>query len=187
MENTVLVALITGSLGMVTAIITTIRSHHQSKSLEKLKSELEAKKSTDHEIFKFLMSYETDTINQNFLLLKEFIQISQVLKNQIRDLNNHYDTFFIDDVKNIISQLRNKLVDQYSKSAYYFNKADTNKNGHSIKNTYLDIFDLFLKEPIDHQKINDKINEVIEKEKLLQQEIEQEIEKLIKPWREVTR
>jgi hypothetical protein len=80
MVTQVLIAIITGCVGLLTAVLTTFWTFLQSRKITNLKSELELKKEKDSQTFKFLLSYETDMINQYFIHLKEFLILTQDIK-----------------------------------------------------------------------------------------------------------
>jgi hypothetical protein len=74
MEIKITVAIITSLASIIVAIFTTWRSYAQSKKIELLKNEMEVKKIKDEQIFKYMLSYNAEQINQYFIHLKQFLQ-----------------------------------------------------------------------------------------------------------------
>ena len=153
--------------------------NRQSKELEKLKSDLELKRDIDNVRFKFLLNYETEKVSQYFLFLKQFLSTSQLIKDEVRNLSKNHLSFFDDEFGKKIELLRSKITDQYSSSVYYFNAADKGRNAHTIKKIFFDIFDLLNNKPTNFQnEINSYIDEITQKQILLQREIDSEIEQI---------
>jgi hypothetical protein len=141
MDTKILIALITGSVGILTAILSSVLSYKQSKKIAKLNKELETKKVKDEEIIKFILTYDTQNINQSILHLKDYLKITQYNKDKIKELINNCEKSFSDELKQELTKIKNEIIEQYSKSVYYFNKVDTEKYAHSIKNIFCDIID----------------------------------------------
>ena len=179
MEKSATVAMITGIIALITSLVTSYRSFYQSKKIETLKNDLEIKKENDTQILKFLLSYETDKINQNLLAIKDYLTTIQKIKDQLRYIVNNLDSFFKQDIVNNVVGLRNEVTDKYSSYVYFFNQSDTNKNAHTIKNLFLKIFDLMMLSNIDIESINATISEITERQSDLQSDMNNEIEKLI--------
>jgi hypothetical protein len=113
METKVLIAIIAGSAGFLAAVSTSIWTYIQSKKITTLKNELELKKEKDSMKFKFLLSYETDVINQYFIHLREFLNISQLIKDQIRELIKEYDHSFKEELIHKLKASKSQIINQF--------------------------------------------------------------------------
>lgn len=180
MNSKILFAIITGLIGLITALATGIWTLIQSKKIEKLKTELELKKDKDTQIFKYFLSYETDTINQYFFHLKDFLIKTQAFKDQIREIIKNFDKYFPKELNEKLTDIKLSIIDQYSKSVFYFNKADPNKNAHTIKNLFIELIDSIIsRDERDPHNINEQLSEISERQIQLQKVMEEEIEKLL--------
>lgn len=180
MDSKILFAIITGAIGLVTALATSIWTLVQSKKIEKLKNELELKKEKDTQIFKYFLSYETDTINQYFIHLKDFLIKTQAFKDQIREITKNLDKYFPKERNEKLTEIKLSIIDQYSKSVFYFNKADPDKNAHTIKNLFIDLIDSIIPEDkIETNNIIEQLNEISKRQIQLQEVMGVEIEKLM--------
>jgi hypothetical protein len=180
METPVLIAIITGCAGLLTAVLTTFWTFLQSRKITNLKSELELKNDKDSQTFKFLLSYETDMINQYFIHLKEFLILSQFVKDQIREIIKEYDYSFKEELVDRLKVVKTQIINQFSKSIYYFNHADQHRHAHSIKSNLVIIIDMIIDaDVIDNKLLVQKINNVTRMQVQLQEEVDSEIDKII--------
>lgn len=180
MDAKILIALITGIIGLLTAILSSIISYCQSKKIAKLNHELETKKIKDEEIIKFLLTYDTQNINHSILHLKDYLKTSQYNKDKLKELINNCDKRFSDEIKKELLEIKNEIIEQYSKSVYYFNKADSEKYAHSIKNIFCDITDEILSDlTFDKESLISKIKIISDKQFNLQTSIEHHVDKML--------
>lgn len=180
MDSKILFAIITGAIGLITALATGILTLVQSGKIEKLKNELELKKDKDTQIFKYFLSYETNTINQYFIHLKDFLIKTQAFKDQIREIAKNIDKYFPKELNEKLTEIKLSIIDQYSKSVFYFNKADPNKNAHTIKNLFIELIDsIITRDETESRNVNEQLNEISKRQIQLQKVMEEEIEKLL--------
>lgn len=172
------IAIVTGSIGLITAVITSFLAFLQSKRLEKLKSELDIRQEKDREIFKFFLTFETNQLNQSFIELRDFIKLTQFLKDQLRDLIKNREEYFENEFNENLESFKDDIIKQYSKSAYYFNKADQDRNAHTIKNLFVQTLDL-LKSNSNIDRAYENLKNISAKQDLLQTKMEIELKKLM--------
>lgn len=180
MESKILFAIITGLIGLITALSASFWTFIQSRKIEKLKNELELKKEKDSQTFRFILTYETDTINQYFIHLKEFLITTQTYKDQIRELTKNLDNYFPKELNEKLNEIKLSIINQYSKSVFYFNKADHDKHAHTIKNLFIEVLDLLISNKVlQPESISEQLNEISKRQIQLQKAMEEEIEKLL--------
>lgn len=180
MDSKILLAILTGAIGLITALATGIWTLIQSRKIEKLKNELELKKDKDSQIFKYFFTYETDTINQYFVHLKDFLIKTQAFKDQIREIAKNFEKYFPKELNEKLEVIKSSIIDQYSKSVFYFNKADPNRNAHTIKNIFIELIDsLINQDERELCKLNEQLDEISKRQIQLQKVMEEEIEKLL--------
>ena len=178
MDSKIIIAIATGSLGLITALITSFWTLLQSKKIEKLKNELDFKKEKDSQIFKYLLTFETDIINQYVINLRDFVKITQQLKDQLRDSLNKRNDFFFEELSVSLNTIKQSIINQYSISAYYFNQTDNEKNAHEIKNLFLSIIDKVLSnDTFDSDLITNQIKEISKRQEELQSNVDSEIKR----------
>lgn len=180
METKITIAVITSLTSFLTAIFITLKSFSQSRKIEKLKNELELKKNQYYDIFKYSLSYNTELANQYFIHLKDFLQLTQILKDKTRDLIKYLNNFSPKEKQKKIKEMKDEIIVQYSKSVYFFNNSDKNKFAHSIKNLFIKIFDLLETDKVISEDIIKKtINEISELQNKLQKEVDLETERIL--------
>lgn len=178
MDALIIVALITSLTSVLTAVFTSIKLFRQNAQIELLKHELDLKKMSEGEIIKFLLTYETDKVNQSFIYLKDFLAVTQRLKDMVKDVLNHYDTYTPEDIYTRLAAGKMTIIDEYSKSIYYFNEIDENEYAHHLKNGFIEIFQLLLTN-FNPEEVQAKLLEITNGQKKLQQEVNKNIERLI--------
>jgi len=170
------IALISGIIGIATAILSSIMSFLQSKKITKLNHELSTKKIKDEEIIKFVLNYEMQNIESPISYLKDYMKITQYNKDKLKELINKYDNLFFIEIRKILEGIKDELIEQYSKSVYYFNKVDQEKIAHNIKNIFCEIVDEILSnQNFNKQSVNDKIKLISDMQSNLQASIENSI------------
>jgi len=172
LENfTTLVPLVTGILGILSSLFIAYRSKHQERAIESLKRQLDLKKEVDNQVYKFLITFETDKINQSILSLREFLHVSQQAKDEVREISKKRASFFQQELEAKIAETKNSIQQQYSKSIYYFNLNDKHHYAHQIKNLLAEICDLIIAQQ-ETEDSRPKIEEVTRLQNLLQAEVE---------------
>jgi len=179
MNSSILIPVITGIIALITAVITSYWTYIQSKRIETLKRELEVQKETDSQIFKFLLSYETDKVNQILIALKEYLTLVQTSKDQIRDIGHNRNVYFGEESESKLIEIRKSIIEQYAKSVYYFNENDVGKNAHTIKNYFLEIIDDIMIEGCQSDQIDILLKKISITQDQLQAVVQIKIEEII--------
>lgn len=176
MELQLIITIVTAFFTLITAIILAFINYRNNKKFESIRTEIENKAKKDTEIFKYLLTYETETINQYLIALKDFLQCSQELKDKTKQLFNNFT--IIDAEKKIkLDSLKEEIIKQYSKNIYYFNMSDKKHIAHSIKNLMVDLIDATFEN--SNEKFTKVFYEITEKQKDLQIEVNIEINKAL--------
>ena len=115
-----------------------------------------------------------------FIHLKYFLIKTQAFKDQIREITKNLDKYFPKELNEKLTEIKLSIIDQYSKSVFYFNKADPDKNAHTMKNLFIDLIDSIISEDkIETNHINEQLNEISKRQIQLQTVMGEEIEKLM--------
>jgi hypothetical protein len=180
MDAKIQLAIFTGIIGLITAIVAGTMTFFQSRKIEKLKNELELQKDKDTQVFKYFLAYETDTINQYFIHLKDFLIKTQAHKDQLREIIKNGHKYFPKELNDNLTGIKQSLINEYSKSVFYFNKADTDRNAHTIKNLFIELIDsINSQDENSSHKLNEQLNEISIRQIQLQKIMEEEIDKLL--------
>jgi hypothetical protein len=172
MDVQLLITIVTASTTLITAIAVALINYRNNKKIENIKSEIESKSKKDNEIFKFLLTYETENINQYLIALKEFLQKSQESKDKIKQLfSNH--TLIKEERKQKLEVIREEIIKVYSKNVYYFNLSDKKSIAHSVKNLLIELIDIINK--VSTENFSNKLSQISEGQKQLQVEVDKEI------------
>ncbi len=180
MDIEILIAILTGGVGLITSIVISIFTFFQAKKIAKLKFELDLKKEKDNQVFKFILTFETDKVNQQFIHLRDFLRTTQILKDRLRGILKNKNDYIESELSEDLKELRETIIIQYSNSFYYLNQTDNNRYAHTIKNLFIKIVDSLgshKKEEVD--EANRLLNEISNNQIDLQKRMEIEIQKLI--------
>lgn len=160
MKTEILVAIITGTAAIATAIATVIINTRNSRRIETLRSALEQKKEQDNEVMKWLLSHQTSMFNQHLVSLREFLSIVQHSKDQLRHLLDAADGILPDERKSQLHTIRKSIIDKYATTRYYFDTTPYGDQAHLIKSKLLVISNLLLGGKRQYPEVCSLIHEV---------------------------
>lgn len=176
MKSESFVTLILALISLTASIVIALLNHRNNKKIESLKAEIDSKSKKDNEIFKFILSYETETLNQYLVALKELLQSSQEIKDKARQLlNNHFIAKNEKEMK--LELLKDDIIKRYSNNIYYLNLSDKEKLGHKLKNQLVDLLNATGSNSVEN--FNLIFQNVTSTQNDLQKEVHLEINKLL--------
>jgi len=176
MDTKILIALITGGLGFLTALFSSIWSFRQTKIISRLQKELELKSERDSKVFNYLMGLETDAIDDSIKYLKEYLKLCQILKDELRYILHNENEFFEEDIKKRLDEMRKSIIEQYSNSVFRFNQVDNEHYAHTVKNLFLELIDkVRSNESLKGKEASILLNEISNSLIQLQETVEQRI------------
>ncbi len=178
MANEILIAIITGIIALIASIITSIYGFRYEKKLNELKDELEKKKESDFQAFKFLLSYETNKANEILVHLKDYLSSIQTAKDRLKQIAKMKVILSKNDLIVKLSEVRELIITGYSSALYYLDDGDFDRNAHSIKNLLIECADL-IEDELHDDNLNFLIDQINRRQEALRKSIDSEIELIV--------
>ncbi|MDO5970830.1 hypothetical protein Q4Q35_13530 [Flavivirga aquimarina] len=160
-------------LALLTSVFTSYFSWIKNKEIEKLRLKLESEK----EKIKFLFQYETDKLSQYYVSLKDFLTLTQKIKDEIRFLIN--SNMFDKEKNTLLNNIQEKIINQYSKDIVFFKKSEPDI-AHQIKNNVLSIIELLKRSNSESIEVKELLDKISSDQKSLRKQMDKEIDEMLK-------
>ena len=183
MDVQILISIITGFLALVISVISIIYRFNYDLKLTNIREELDKKKQTDLEIIKFILSYETQKANEIVVCLKEYLTSTQILKDKLKQIAKLKSAITKKELELRLNELREFIINSYSKAIYFLDSNDVDRNAHSIKNTFLEMTELLEEGVVNQNKFEACLNSINKKQDALRAAFNLEVAKIIENYK----
>lgn len=173
MDTKTIITIVASIVALVTSILTSYLTWLKSKEIEKLKLKIDLEK----EKIKFLFKYETEQFSQYYLCLKEFLALTQKIKDELRFLINS-NTLEGERTK-ILDTLKEEIISQYSKDVVFYQKQNPDI-AHELKNKILMAIEILSINNSTSTGVKDLIHQISLDQKSLGAIMDIEIDNMLK-------
>jgi hypothetical protein len=120
-----------------------VKADFQGK-LEKIKMDLDLEKEKHLQLVKWLITYETNIMDQVHVNLKEYFKTTQHIKDQLREFVRFNEREVAEERNKSLLKLRDEIICKYSEARFYFEDTALNRSAHTIKGSFLVIIHMLL-------------------------------------------
>ncbi len=172
MGNQITIQMIISLTSIMATILVAYITFLNSKKIKKI----EAHQKKDYDRFKQFLLHNNKRKDEYLFHLKNFLQLSQELKDNTRELLKNKNYIVQEELQERILLMKQELISRFSESVFVFNNSDKEGYAHTIKILFIEIFDDILDNKFN---VNNQINLISNKQKELQEEVNKEVDKIM--------